>query len=187
MGKKIKCPTCGTVNPADSNFCSKCSSPLNASAQAAATGQGPTVVVQKKKGKGCLIAALVVVGIIVIIIIAIAAATSSAVKTVENNTVGITSSSWTDKFDVSAITLSAPDSIGAQYAEGTITNKTTKQYSYLQVEINEYDASGAQVGSTLANVNNLEAKGTWKFKASVTDQNVKSVKLKDVTGFASVS
>ncbi|MFT8889570.1 MAG: FxLYD domain-containing protein [Ethanoligenens sp.] len=161
---------------------------MNESAQAAAAGQGPTVIVQKKKGKGCLIAALVVVAIVVIIIIAVVAGTYHVAKTVENNTVGMVSgSSWTDKFDVSDLTLSAPDNIGVQYAEGTITNKTSKPYSYLQVEINEYDASGAQVGSTLANVSNLEAKGTWKFKASITDQNVKSVKLKGVSGFSTAS
>lgn len=187
MAKKIKCPTCGTVNPADSNFCSKCSSPLNANAQAAATEQGPAVVVQKKKGKGCLIAALVVVAIIVIIIIAVVAGTYHVAKTVENNTVGITSSSWQDKFDVSNLQLGDADAAGIQHVTGTLTNKTTKQYGYLQVEINEYDASGAQVGSTLANVNNLEAKGTWKIDAITTSQNVKSVKLKDVTGFATVS
>lgn len=89
--------------------------------------------------------------------------------------------SWSDKFDVKDIKMTSDT--GIQYATGTIVNKTDKEYSYLQVEINEYDSSGAQIGSTLANVNNLEAKGKWKFKAVITDGGTKSVKLKDVTGF----
>ena len=72
---------------------------------------------------------------------------------------------------------------GNRMIQGTVRNNTSSQYSYVQVEINLYDNSGAQVGSTLANVNNLEPNGTWKFEAPVLESNAKKAKVKDVTGF----
>jgi hypothetical protein len=66
---------------------------------------------------------------------------------------------------------------------GTLMNNTKKQYSYVQVEFNLYDDSGAQVGSTLANVNNLEPGGTWAFEAGVLEGRATQAKLKGVTNF----
>ena len=68
------------------------------------------------------------------------------------------------------------------YIVGTIKNNTNKDYSYVQVEINLYDAEGNLVNSTLDNINNLEANGTWKFKAITTD-DFSTYKIKDVTGW----
>lgn len=68
------------------------------------------------------------------------------------------------------------------YIIGTIKNNTNKDYSYVQVEINLYDAEGNLVNSTLDNINNLEANGTWKFKAITTD-DFSTYKIKDVTGW----
>ena len=47
----------------------------------------------------------------------------------------------------------------AGYVVGSIRNNTDHSYQYVQVEINLYDRDGDQVGSTLANVDNLAAKG----------------------------
>lgn len=69
------------------------------------------------------------------------------------------------------------------YIVGTVKNNTNKTYSYVQVEFNLYDGSGAQVGSTFDNINNLEPNGIWKFKAIITDDNAKNYKLKGVTGW----
>lgn len=66
---------------------------------------------------------------------------------------------------------------------GTVKNNSQKQYRYVQVQFNLYDKSGAQVGSSLANVNNLEPGGSWKFEAHVFEKRATSAKLKDVTGF----
>ena len=74
----------------------------------------------------------------------------------------------------------------AYYIEGTIVNNTDKEYSYVQVEFNLYDADGAQIGTSLDNINNLEANGTWKFKAIgafADEKSVASYKLIDITGF----
>lgn len=57
--------------------------------------------------------------------------------------------------------------------------------SYIQVEYNLYDADGAQVGTALANTNNLKAGGTWKFEAvgTASPDEVASYERVDVTGF----
>ena len=75
------------------------------------------------------------------------------------------------------------DEFGNKYLVGTVKNNSDKQYSYVQVEFNLYDESGAQIGTTFANVNNLEAHGTWKFEAIVTEDKATRAKLKGVSGF----
>lgn len=68
---------------------------------------------------------------------------------------------------------------------GTLTNNTDQDKSYIQVQYNLYDASGAQIGTALANTNNLKAGGTWKFEALGTSDpsQVASWERMDVTGF----
>ncbi len=75
------------------------------------------------------------------------------------------------------------DEFGTRYVVGTVKNNTDKEYSYVQVEINLYDDSGAQVGSTLDNTNNLEPGGTWKFKAVIMEDNATKYRIKDISGF----
>jgi hypothetical protein len=70
---------------------------------------------------------------------------------------------------------------GARYVVGTVKSNVNKQFTYVQVTINEYDSSGAQVGSTLANTNNLEPYGTWKFKAYVLDKDATDFKVMKIT------
>lgn len=71
------------------------------------------------------------------------------------------------------------------YITGTLTNNTDNEVSYIQVEYNLYDADGAQIGTALANTNNLKAGGTWKFEAlgTASPDEVASYELVDVTGF----
>lgn len=69
------------------------------------------------------------------------------------------------------------------YINGTIKNNTDKQYSYVQVTFNLYDSDGAQIGTALANINNLEPDGTWKFKAVGLYENIASYKLAEITGW----
>lgn len=68
---------------------------------------------------------------------------------------------------------------------GTLTNNTDQDKSYIQVSYNLYDADGAQVGTALANTNNLKAGGTWKYEAigTVEPAQVASWELVEVTGF----
>lgn len=69
--------------------------------------------------------------------------------------------------------------------QGTLVNNTDKDRSYIQVSYNLYDADGAQVGTALANTNNLKAGGVWKFEALGTaePEQVASWELAEVTGF----
>ena len=68
---------------------------------------------------------------------------------------------------------------------GTLTNNTDQKKSYIQVEYTLYDADGNQVGTALANTNNLKAGGTWKFEATgtVAPDKVSSWERSDVSGF----
>ncbi len=70
-----------------------------------------------------------------------------------------------------------------RYVTGTVRNNTEHTYSYVQISINLYDGSRNQVGSTMANVNNLEPGSTWNFKAIVLEDSATSFKVKEVTGF----
>ena len=68
---------------------------------------------------------------------------------------------------------------------GTLVNNTDDDKSYLQIEYNLYDADGAQIGTALANINNLKAGGTWKFEAASMEkpEDVASWERVDVSGF----
>ena len=70
----------------------------------------------------------------------------------------------------------------AYYISGTITNNTNKQYSYVQVTFNLYDADGAQIGTAMDNINNLEPNATWKYKA-IGMEKAASYKLAEITGW----
>ena len=71
------------------------------------------------------------------------------------------------------------------YITGTLTNNTEDEKSYIQVSYNLYDADGAQIGTALANTNNLKAGGTWKFEAisTVEPAKVATWERADVSGF----
>ena len=105
-----------------------------------------------------------------------------------NPTNSRTSTSITsEKFTLKEGHTGSSDKYGISYTiECSIQNNTNKQYSYVQVTFNLYDADGAQIGTALANINNLEANGLWKFKAigSLGDgKSVASYKLMEITGF----
>lgn len=68
------------------------------------------------------------------------------------------------------------------YITGRVKNNTDKTYSYAQVSINLYSGD-TQLGSTLANVNNLEPGGIWEFKAPVLYNNCDKYKIVEVIGY----
>lgn len=73
----------------------------------------------------------------------------------------------------------------ATYLKGVIKNNSGKDCTYVQVTFNLYDAEGNQIGTALDNINNLEADGTWKFKAMGIDVDgeISSYKLAEITGY----
>ena len=109
----------------------------------------------------------------------------------ENNTNSTQQTSGTnvanEEFTLEEGHSGSSDEYGMSYTiTGSIKNNTDKQYSYVQVTFNLYDADGAQIGSALANINNLEPNGLWKFKAigSLGDgKSVASYKLMEITGW----
>lgn len=72
---------------------------------------------------------------------------------------------------------------GNKLIAGEVHNNTTRQYRYAQITFKLYDDSGAQVGTALANINSLEANGTWKFEAAVLTDNATTASLDSLTGF----
>jgi hypothetical protein len=72
---------------------------------------------------------------------------------------------------------------GVIFIVGKVRNNSQKAFSYVQVEINLYDKEDTQVGSTMANINNLAPGGIWRFMAPVTADNVNRYEVIKVTGF----
>lgn len=71
------------------------------------------------------------------------------------------------------------------YVNGTLTNNSGHDLNYIQVEYVLYDSDGAQIGTALANTNNLKSDGVWKFEAISTEgpDSVASFELADVTAW----
>lgn len=72
---------------------------------------------------------------------------------------------------------------GVRTIQGTVRNNTGEKFSYIQIEINLYDNYDRQVGSTFANIANLEPYGTWQFEAVVLEDTATKAKITDITGF----
>jgi len=97
-----------------------------------------------------------------------------------------TTSSGTSSEELELVEItSAYTSYSSYYIEGSIKNNTEKEYSYVQITFNLYDAEGAQIGTAIDNINNLEPNGIWKFKAIglAPAGNVASYKMVEISGW----
>jgi hypothetical protein len=65
---------------------------------------------------------------------------------------------------------------------GTVVNRRSDKLGYAQISFNLYDASGAQVGTALANINGLEPGGRWNFKALGLEGAARSYKFSELIG-----
>ena len=151
----------------------------------------------KKSGRGLAIASVVVNVAAVAIVLATQSAYSAAIDEATSDTVqtsdgasasapaaeGTTSAEPAEKYSIDGEELSG-DAYSCKIS-GVYTNKAGKDLSYVQVSYNLFDADGNQIGTALANTNNLADGGTWKFEAfgSVAVDGVASYKIGDVTGF----
>lgn len=127
-----------------------------------------------KKLKNTVLRAILGILIIVIGIGAITSGGDSSVQTSSNNQ---------EKFTLVSDKRTT-DALGTTYIEGEIKNNTDKSYSYVQVTFNLYDANGAQLGTAVDNINNLEANATWKYKAlGLVTEKVSSYKFAEITGW----
>jgi hypothetical protein len=66
---------------------------------------------------------------------------------------------------------------------GSIRNNSARPYRYVQISFKLYDGTGAQVGSTSANLSDFEGRGVWKFKAVVFEREARTCRVKDLSGF----
>ena len=151
----------------------------------------------KKSGRGLAIASVVVNVAAVAIVLATQSAYSAAIDEAASSTVQTsdgasaaapaagetTSAESADKYSIDGEELTG-DAYSCKIS-GVYTNKADKDLSYVQVSYNLFDADGNQIGTALANTNNLADGGTWKFEAfgSAAVDEVASYKIGDVTGF----
>lgn len=92
-------------------------------------------------------------------------------------------SSSEDKFSYE-VTKEYTDSIGTHYIEGTVTNKLDYDYSYVEIDFVCYDKNDNNLGTAMANTNNLLGNETWKFKAmGLFEGKVDHCVFKEVTGW----
>lgn len=85
---------------------------------------------------------------------------------------GGSSSVEKSKLDVSNISMSVEYNEHLGYSaviKGTAKNTSSRNYSYASVEFSVYDASGNNLGTALANINNLGSGDTWHFEANLFD------------------
>lgn len=128
------------------------------------------------KKQGSVVKTIIIVLVVLFVICAIASVGGSGEN---NNEV----KEATEKFTLVSDEI-ITDSIGSCYIEGTIQNNTNKNYTYVQVTFNIYDEAGNQLGTAVDNINNLEANGTWKYKAiGLTTEKVHSYKFVEITGW----
>jgi hypothetical protein len=166
-----KCRECGNDISTKAAACPKCGAVL------------------KKKG-GCLsvVVLLFLIGIVIAAISSVTHETSSSSQTSPPAGSGQSTRPSTPptpvRPDLEVVDYNwASGEFGNRVIRGTVRNNTSKQYKYVQVEINLYDKADTQVGSTLANVNNLEPGRTWRFEAAVLEESASKAKVKDITGF----
>lgn len=127
-----------------------------------------------------------IVALLCLVVFVVFAMGSSNSKNTASNASSQSSSSQVaqeKKSDLEVLEHSTSSEQYSNYVVGTVRNNSNKKYGYVQISINLYDDSGAQVGSTMANLNNLEPGGTWKFKALIMDKRASKYKIDKVTGF----
>jgi hypothetical protein len=69
------------------------------------------------------------------------------------------------------------------YITGVVRNNTDRVFRYVQVEFVLFDSSGNQVGSTFTNVNNLQPRTNWHFRAYVFEKQATRAQFVRVSGW----
>lgn len=135
---------------------------------------GSDVAPQKKNNKN--IWTIVTVSIISFIVILVAI-------------VALIPSEKTSKLEVTGTSLSVEYNEYLGYSAtitGVAKNTTNKNYSYASVEFSVYDANGNNLGTAIANINNLSSGDTWRFEAnlfSFPSSRPTSYKLVEITAW----
>jgi hypothetical protein len=98
------------------------------------------------------------------------ASSAEAVKTGADAVV-VDFNCWRDKYE------------GHMHIDGHARNTSGRLLSYVEVDFNLYDQSGAQIGSTMANISNLEPNGVWAFEAPIVEYWASSARLIKTSAF----
>lgn len=91
------------------------------------------------------------------------------------------------KLDISNVTMSIDYNEYLGYSAviiGTAKNVSKRDYKYASVEFSVYDASGINLGTALANINNLGSGDSWYFEAillNFVSSRPTSYKLVEIT------
>lgn len=72
---------------------------------------------------------------------------------------------------------------GNYYIVGIVKNNSSQHFKYAQISFITYNGKGEQIGTSWANISDLEPRGTWKFKAHLTNEEVNTVKFSKITAF----
>lgn len=90
-----------------------------------------------------------------------------------------------EKFSLVEDYISPESNDFSTYIEGKIINNSDKELSYIQVTYSIYDEEGNTIGTCMDNANNLDAHGTWKFKAICLEgvSDISKYELKEITGW----
>lgn len=72
---------------------------------------------------------------------------------------------------------------GNRWMEGTLRNTTDRKYSFVQVEVDLYDRSGREVGSTITNVNGLTPHANWNFRVPVVGKEAAHARIMHITAY----
>lgn len=75
------------------------------------------------------------------------------------------------------------DEYGYMTVTGRVKNNTRKNYTYAQITFIITNNAGEQVGSALANINNLEAGQAWRFRAVSLATGGTRFKLGEISGW----
>lgn len=147
-------------------------------------------------GKGLAIAAVAANAVAIAVVLITQSAMSAAID--EATTPDVSTENVQVQTDVAgqgsddaaeqAYAISDESMTGDDYSvtiTGTFANNSDEEISYVQVSYRLLDADGAQIGTALANTNNLPAGGSWKFEAVGLEgvDDVASFELAEVTGF----
>jgi len=196
------CPYCSTQNNDDASFCVDCGKSLNVNVSNTETHIAPASIPPayqaiekpiKKKTKGCAIAFLV----FFVLIGAFIALVSIGNNEMKSNGAGVTSISTNTNpsttttpkptvpnLELIGKTTTTTDGV-TSYIEGKVKNNTKRNYNYVQISFGIYDEQGNKAGTAFANVSNLGAGETWKFKAMIlcTLDSSYTYRLDDLTGY----
>ena len=121
-------------------------------------------------------------GIVVIVILCAACSSSNST----NNVPSSDQESSTKKSEEQYEFTEKPTLVYEDYTNkivGIIKNNSGSDKGYIQISFTLYDADGNNIGTALANTNNLKDGGTWKFEAIALENDVKSFELDEVSGF----